>query len=557
MKDEILKVIKESVDSLAFPGIPTEDKAEFEVSVPKKKEFGDFSTNAALVIGSMAGQSPRKVAQKIVEAIEQRQCDFIKKLDIAGPGFINFFVNETLFGSGLQEILRLGDRYGASRKGSGQEIMVEFVSANPTGYLHFGHARNAVVGDSVSRILSFCGYEVTREFYVNDTGRQMDMLGQSVYSALAHLYGLTKELPEDGYHGEYISELAVEIKKSERCPQVPGDESAAIEFCKEFAYSKLLEEIKTDLLDLRVNFDNWYSERTEIHGRDSEEKKIAETLARLEDLDAVEKKEQALWFKASLYGDGKDWVIIKKDGSPTYFLSDIAYHVDKYSRGFSRLINVWGADHHSHASRLKSSMKALGLDESSLQVLLIQFVRLVRDGKEVPMSKRTGDYVTLREVLREVGCDAARFFLLMRSSDSHLDFDLSLAKKESSENPVYYVQYANARISSLIRNSAEVGVSASEKRLDLLSDDEERNIVKRLLRFPEVVLSAAESLSPHKVVYYLQELAAEFHFYYNKTRILDPEDADTASARLYLARCVQVVIENGLGLLGIKAPRSM
>ena len=557
MKDEILKVIKESVDSLAFPGIPAGDKAEFEVSVSKKKEFGDFSTNAALVIGSMTGASPREVAQSIVEAIEQRQCDFIERLDIAGPGFINFFVNETLFGSGLREILRLGDRYGASREGSGQKVMVEFVSANPTGYLHFGHARNAVVGDSVSRMLSFCGYEVTREFYVNDAGRQMDMLGESVYSALAHLYGLTKELPEDGYHGEYISELAGEIRKSERCPQVPGDESAAIEFCKEFAYSELLEEIKTDLLDLRVDFDNWYSERTEIHGRDSGEEKIAETLARLENLDAVEKKEQALWFKASLYGDGKDWVIIKKDGTPTYFLSDIAYHVDKYSRGFSRLINVWGADHHSHVSRLKSSMKALGLDESSLQVLLIQFVRLVRDGEEVAMSKRTGDYVTLREVLREVGCDAARFFLLMRSSDSHLDFDLSLAKKESSENPVYYVQYANARISSLLRNSAEAGVSASEKHLDLLSEDEERSIVKRLLRFPEVVLSAAESLSPHKVVYYLQELAAEFHFYYNKTRILDSENADTASARLYLARCVQVVIENGLGLLGINAPRSM
>ncbi len=557
MKDEILKVIKESVDSLAFPGIPTGDKVEFEVSVPKKKEFGDFSTNAALVIGSMTGASPREVAQSIVEAIEQRQCDFIERLDIAGPGFINFFVNETLFGSGLREILRLGDRYGASREGSGQKVMVEFVSANPTGYLHFGHARNAVVGDSVSRMLSFCGYEVTREFYVNDAGRQMDMLGESVYSALAHLYGLTKELPEDGYHGEYISELAGEIKKSERCPQVPGDESAAIEFCKEFAYSELLEEIKTDLLDLRVDFDNWYSERTEIHGRDSGKEKIAETLARLENLDAVEKKEQALWFKASLYGDGKDWVIIKTDGTPTYFLSDIAYHVDKYSRGFSRLINIWGADHHSHVSRLKSSMKALGLDESSLQVLLIQFVRLVRDGEEIPMSKRTGDYVTLREVLREVGCDAARFFLLMRSSDSHLDFDLSLAKKESSENPVYYVQYANARISSLLRNSAEAGVSASEKHLDLLSEDEERSIVKRLLRFPEIVLSAAESLSPHKVVYYLQELAAEFHFYYNKTRILDSENADKASARLYLARCVQVVIENGLGLLGINAPRSM
>lgn len=557
MKDEILKVIKESVDSLAFPGIPTGNDAEFEVSVPKRKEFGDLSTNAALVIGSITGESPREVAKRIVAAIEKRQFTFIERLDIAGPGFINFFVNKTLFESELREILRLGERYGASREGSGQKVIVEFVSANPTGYLHFGHARNAVVGDSVCRILSFCGYEITREFYVNDAGRQMDMLGESVYSALARLSGLVKELPEDGYRGEYISELAEEIRESEECPQVPGDESGAVEFCREFAYSKLLEEIKTDLLDLRVDFDNWYSERTEIHGRGTEKGKIGETLARLEDIGAVEEKEEARWFKASLYGDGKDWVIIKKDASPTYFLSDIAYHVDKYSRGFSKIINVWGADHHSHVLRLKSSMKALGLNESSLQVLLIQFVRLVRNGVEVPMSKRTGDFVTLREVLREVGCDATRFFLLMRSSDSHLDFDLSLAKKESSENPVYYVQYANARISSLLRNSAEAGVSASEKHLGLLSDDEERNMVKKLLRFPEVVGSAAESLSPHKVVYYLQELAAQFHFYYNKTRILDSGEADTASARLYLARCVQVVIENGLGLLGINAPRSM
>lgn len=557
MKDEILKIIKESVDSLALPGSPTENGIEFEVSVPKKKEFGDFSTNAALVIGSLKGENPREVARKIVEAIDRRQHGFIERLDIAGPGFINFFVNETLFESQLREILRLGAKYGASHEGSGQRVIVEFVSANPTGYLHFGHARNAVVGDSVCRMLSFCGYEVTREFYINDAGRQMDMLGESVYSALARSCGLARELPEDGYRGEYISELAGEIKKSKECPQVPGDESEAIEFCREFAYSRLLEEIKTDLLDLRVNFDNWYSERTEIHGRGSEERKLDKTLAKLEDLGTVERKEQALWFKASLYGDGKDWVIIKKDGAPTYFLSDIAYHVDKYSRGFSRLINVWGADHHSHVSRLKSSMKALGLDESSLHVLLIQFVRLVREGVEVPMSKRTGDFVTLREVLREVGCDATRFFLLMRSSDSHLDFDLSLAKKESSENPVYYVQYANARISSLMRNSEKAGISASEEHLNLLSDDEERNIMKILLRFPEVVRSAAESLSPHKVVYYLQELAAEFHFYYNKTRIVDSENTDMASARLYLARCVQVVIENGLGLLGINTPRSM
>ena len=557
MKDEILKIIKDSVDSLGLPETVDGDWAEFEVSVPKKKEFGDFSTNAALIIASATGSRPREVAQKIVGAIEQSSHGFIEKLDIAGPGFINFFVNEALFTSELREILRLDGQYGASSEGVGQKVMVEFVSANPTGYLHFGHARNAVVGDSVCRILSFCGYDVTREFYINDAGRQMEMLGESVYSALAHSFGIEKELPEDGYHGTYISELAEEIKESERCPQVPGDEPEALEFCREHAYLRLLEEMKKDLSDLRVDFDNWYSERAEIHGSGGGEEKLRGTIKRLQDLGAVEKKEGALWFKASLHGDNQDWVIIKTDGAPTYFLSDIAYHMDKYSRGFTKLINVWGADHHSHVSRLKSSMKALGLPESALSVLLIQFVRLVRDGVEVPMSKRTGDFVTLREVLREVGCDATRFFLLMRSSDSHLDFDLSLAKKESSENPVYYVQYANARISSLLRNSAQKGINPSEEHLNLLSGDEERSIIKILLRFPEAVHSAANSLSPHKVVYYLQELAGEFHFYYNKTRILDSGSTEMASARLCLARCVQVVIENGLGLLGISAPRSM
>ena len=556
MKDEILKIIRKSLDSLSFPGMDAE--TELEVFIPKKKEFGDFSTNAALVIGSVSRENPREVAKRIAADIEKQRCVFIEKLEIAGGGFINFFVNERLYESSLKEVVRLGSRYGASRKYAGRRVMVEFVSANPTGYLHFGHARNAVVGDSICRILSFSGYDVTREFYINDAGRQMDMLGESVYAELKRLEGAAAEIPEDGYHGEYVSEIAGEIRECGEYPDAAeNDESSSVAFCRNFAYSRLLEEIKADLENLRVEFDSWYSEKTEIHGSSERGSKLEEVIARLEQLGVLEKKERAVWFKASEYGDQKDWVIIKKDGTPTYFLSDIAYHVDKYSRGFSKLINVWGADHHSHISRLKASIKALGKDESSLKVLLIQFVRLVKEGKEVSMSKRTGDFVTLRNVLREVGCDATRFFLLMRSSDSHLDFDLSLAKKESSENPVYYVQYANARISSLFKNSNEMGLNASDEYLSLLTDDIERGIVKKVLGFPEIVLSATESLSPHKVVYYLQELAAEFHSYYNKTKILDLEKIDISSARLYLSRCVQVVIENGLGLLGISAPRRM
>ena len=558
MKDRIARVVAESAVSLFGSEIPSVGDMEFEVGAPKRKEFGDFSTNAALVIGNASGKNPREVAGLMVGEIGARGSDFIEKLDVAGPGFINFFVSETVFESGLREIVRLDGRYGSRGRGEGEKVVVEFVSANPTGYLHFGHARNAVVGDSVCRILSFAGHDVSREFYINDAGRQMDMLGESVYSRLAQMRGVERELPEDGYQGEYVVEIAGEINASDECPGIPGDESRAVDFCRDFAYRRLLGEIKTDLRDLRVDFDVWYSEKAEIHsGGASGESRIPATLAMLESVGALKEEDGALWFRASEHGDSKDWVLMKKDGSPTYFVSDIAYHLDKYSRGFSRLVNVWGADHHSHVSRLKASMRALGRDESALRVLLIQFVRLVRDGEEVSMSKRSGDFVTLRDVLREVGCDATRFFLLMRSSDSHLDFDLSLAKRQSSENPVYYVQYACARISSLMRNAEKRGIESSDARLDLLSDDTERDIAKRLLRFPETVSSAAETLSPHKVVYYLQELASEFHFYYNKTKILDSENADEASARLYLARCVRTVVRNGLGLLGIEAPERM
>ena len=558
MKDRILEVVTGAAEALFISEIPSVADMEFEVGAPKKKEFGDFSTNAALVIGNAAGRSPREVAELMVGEMAAGGFDFIEKLEVAGPGFINFFVSETAFGSGLREIVRLDDRYGSLAPGEGEKVVVEFVSANPTGYLHFGHARNAVVGDSVCRILSFAGRDVTREFYINDAGRQMDMLGESVYAMLARMRGVERRLPEDGYRGEYVAEIAAEINASDECPEIPGDESRAVGFCRDFAYARLLEEIRSDLRDLRVDFDVWYSEKKEIHsGGGTGDGKIPGALAALEAAAALKEEDGALWFRASEHGDSKDWVLVKKDGSPTYFVSDIAYHLDKYSRGFSRLINVWGADHHSHVSRLKASMRALGRDASALRVLLIQFVRLVRDGEEVAMSKRSGDFLTLRDVLREAGRDATRFFLLMRSSDSHLDFDLSLARRQSSENPVYYVQYACARISSLTRKAGERGIEASDSRLDLLSDDAERDIAKRLLRFRETVLSAAETLSPHKVVYYLQELASEFHFYYNKTKILDSENADEASARLYLARCVRTVLRNGLGLLGIDAPERM
>lgn len=548
MKKEVHKIVKKSLES--FPDV---DDIDFEVEVPKRKGFGDFSTNAALILASRTGNRPRDIAQKIVDNILETDCQIIEKLEVAGPGFINFFLKDETFVNQLKGIYAAADTYGSSNIGQGERVIVEFVSANPTGYLHFGHARNAAVGDSISRILSFCGYEVEKEFYINDAGMQMEMLGKSVLARYREITGNDFTLPEDGYRGEYVIEIARRIhgEKNGQLEKLPSHE--AENFCRDYAYSFLLDEIKKDLADLRVEFDNWYSEKEKIHDL----KKLEEIEEKLMEKLALENKEGALWFKATEYGDNQDWVLIKSDGSPTYFLSDIAYHQDKYQRGYKKLVNIWGADHHSHFNRLRASMKALGHDETTLDVLLIQFVRLVEDGIEVAMSKRAGSYVTLRDVLSEVGADVTRFFLLMRSSDSHLDFDLNLAKSESSENPVYYIQYVYARISSILKNAEDNELKPSDNNINLLTEEPEQDLMKKLLGFPEIVKSAAETLSPHKICYYLQELASDFHQYYNKVKIADRDRPDLSSARLYLIICTGIVIKNGLTLLGVNSPQRM
>lgn len=548
MKKEVHKIVKKSLES--FPDV---DDIDFEVEVPKRKGFGDFSTNAALILASRTGNRPRDIAQKIVDNILETDCQIIEKLEVAGPGFINFFLKDETFVNQLKGIYAAADTYGSSNIGQDERVIVEFVSANPTGYLHFGHARNAAVGDSISRILSFCGYEVEKEFYINDAGMQMEMLGKSVLARYREITGNDFTLPEDGYRGEYVIEIARRIhgEKNGQLEKLPSHE--AENFCRDYAYSFLLDEIKKDLADLRVEFDNWYSEKEKIHDL----KKLEEIEEKLMEKSALENKEGALWFKATEYGDNQDWVLIKSDGSPTYFLSDIAYHQDKYQRGYKKLVNIWGADHHSHFNRLRASMKALGHDETTLDVLLIQFVRLVEDGIEVAMSKRAGSYVTLRDVLSEVGADVTRFFLLMRSSDSHLDFDLNLAKSESSENPVYYIQYVYARISSILKNAEDNELKPSDNNINLLTEEPEQDLMKKLLGFPEIVKSAAETLSPHKICYYLQELASDFHQYYNKVKIADRDRPDLSSARLYLIICTGIVIKNGLTLLGVNSPQRM
>jgi len=556
MKESLKNIVRDSVENLFFSNKDDFPILDIEISIPKKREFGDYSSNIAMVLTKMLKKKPRDIAEHISDKLSTSHPVLFKKIEIAGPGFLNFFIDETSLMSELEEIERQGDYFGQTDLGQGQKVIVEFVSANPTGYLHLGHARNAVVGDGVSNILKACGYDVTTEFYINDTGRQIEMLGVSVYRKYQQIFGSDIEIPEDGYKGSYIADIANEINNQIGDELIKNDrEEESLDFCKNYAKDRLLVDIKDDLSKAGIYFDRWFSEKEGLHGK-KEKNRIDPIKKQLEKNNALEKKDNALWFKATEFGDTQDWVLIKSDGTPTYFIADIAYHNEKIERGFDKLINIWGADHHSHIGRLKSAIKALGYDESILQVLLIQFVRLVSNGKEVSMSKRSGEYVTMREVLEDVGSDVLRFFMLMRSSDSHLDFDLELAKKQSSENPVYYVQYAHARINSIFEKAGQANIKESKDYLGLLDKAEEIEIAKTLLNFPEVIKDSANTLTPHKITFYLQELASQFHVYYNKYKIIGDDDK-ISSMRLYLIKCVKTVIHNGLKILGVSAPERM
>ena len=559
MKEEIREAVHKSLNNL---DLDIEDMGcTVEIEIPKKREFGDFSTNIALILARNVGKDPRELAELIIQNLPEDGKSLFKRVEIAGAGFINFFIKELAIISKLSEIERLGAGYGLSTLGNGERVLVEFVSANPTGYLHMGHARNACVGDAISNLLDAVGYKVTREFFINDAGRQIELLGDSVYRSYEELFGIENESLEDGYQGDYIKEIALKIRneKGDALLASKSDKRDSVEFCKTYAKNVLLEEIRGDLEVIGVSFDTWYSEREELYSRirhKDNENLIEIILNKLDRRGVISHKDGAIWFEASKFGDSQDWVLVKKDGSYTYFLSDIAYHYDKLKRGFGSLINVWGADHHGHVNRIKAAMRALGFDDSYLRVVLIQFVRLLTEGKEASMSKRSGSYVTMRDVVKEVGSDVTRFFLLMRSSDSHLDFDLDLAKKQSSENPVYYIQYAHARIGSVFENALARRVHPSNDFLKLLDQPDEINITSKLLQFPEVIADSASSLSPHKIAFYLQEVASDFHVYYNKCRIIG-ESPELSSARLFFVDCIKTVLSNGLRLLGVSAPERM
>jgi arginyl-tRNA synthetase len=550
LTDLILAAHRAAVAAGTLPDTPL---PPWTLELPRNPEHGDYATNLAMVLARAARMAPRKIAEALLAALDDPQ-GLVAGTEVAGPGFINFRLEAGAWTRVLVAVEEQGAAYGTTSVGAGRSVQVEFVSANPTGPLHVGHGRGAVVGDVLAHILAAAGFAVQREYYVNDAGNQMRILGRSVYLRYLEAAGRAVEFPDNHYRGEYIRDLAAQARQAWGTRFETQPEDAAVEELGLWAGALILDGIRDDLAAFGVQFDRWFSEK-QLH--DAGE--VGRILGELEDRGVAYREEGALWLRTSGHGDDKDRVLVKGDGLKTYFASDIAYHLDKYSRGFDQVVNVWGADHHGYVPRVKAALATVGIDPERLHVLLVQFVSLLRDGKPVSMSTRSGEFVTLRQVVDEVGRDAARFLFLTRSCDAALDFDLELAKRQTTDNPVFYVQYAHARICSVFRQAQAEGVAvpaAAEAALPRLEMDDERALLKLLHLFPETVEEAALLREPHRPVYYLQELAARFHSYYNKCRFLD-DDREVAGARLALAGGVRQVLRNGLTLLGVAAPETM
>jgi len=553
MKEKLVTLVKQSIDRCFEAGtLKRVDIPFIEVDLPREDAHGDYATNIAMVLAASQRENPRKIAGFIVDNIGDNS--IVEKIDIAGPGFINFFIAKEMWATLLQDVEDQGLCYGQSDLGRGMRVQVEFVSANPTGPLHIGHARGAVIGDVIANMLQSTGFSVSREYYINDAGNQMNNLGRSVWFRYLELLGEAVEFPPDCYQGTYIVDLARDIYEEHGTALRDRGEAEAVSFLTDYAAGSILEGIQGDLRAFGVTFDCYFSEK-ELYRDDGVERLLRE----LQDKGYVYREEKTLWFKTTDFDDEKDRVVIRENGDPTYFAADIAYHRNKYARGFDRVIDVWGADHHGYIPRMYAGIQAVGQQKESLDIVLVQLVNLLRDGVPVAMSTRAGEFTTLREVIDEVGKDAARYNFLMRRSNSHLDFDLELAKKESNENPVYYVQYAHARISSILRTAAERGHRVpryDEVDLSLLTEQEEYDIIKLIDRFPELIEGSAQALEPHRIPFYINDLAALFHSYYNKHRVVS-DDADLTRARLFLIKSLRTVFGNALRLLGVSAPERM
>ena len=586
MKSHIASLVSQALEKLVADQVIAADALQAPViERARDASHGDFATNAAMLNSKAAKMRPRDLAEKLVAALPAS--DMIVGVEIAGPGFINFRVADSAYRSLLPEILHQGHSFGRSTLGAGRRVQVEFVSANPTGPLHVGHGRGAAYGAVVADLLDAVGYEVHREYYVNDAGRQMDILATSVWLRYLELCGEALVFPSNGYKGDYVWDIAATLHREhadayrhmadEVFDGVPidepagGDKEAHIDalierakkllgdnryrFVFETGLNVILDDIRDDLGLFGVFYQAWYSERSLV-----ESGAVNRAIDRLRDAGHLYEKDGAWWFRSTDFGDEKDRVVIRDNGQSTYFASDIAYHMDKLDRGFDRVIDIWGADHHGYVPRVKAALQAMGEDAARLDVLLVQFAVLYRGGEKVQMSTRSGEFVTLRELRKEVGSDAARFFYVMRKCEQHMDFDLDLAKSQSSDNPVYYVQYAHARIHAVLRQAAEklidVSPSDGEGNLDRLVERHEIDLMKTLSRYPEVIETAACNEEPHQLTHYLRELANDFHTYYNAHQFL-VDDAALRDARIKLILATREVLRNGLNLLGVSAPEQM
>lgn len=546
VKETLIEEIKASIIKSEL----VETVPEIKIETPKDPANGDYSSNIAMVLTKLARKNPREIANQIVENLDTNKAN-VKKVDIAGPGFINFYLDQQYLTEIIKTALTKGETFGQTEERKNESIIVEYVSANPTGDLHIGHARNAAVGDTLSNVLSAAGYDVTREYYINDAGKQIENLAHSIEARYNQALGLDAELPEDGYYGKDI--IAIGKDLAEKHPEIKDQaEEERIKTFRKLGLDYEMKKLKQDLADFNIHFDNWFSE-TSLY----ETNKISAVLDKMTELGYTYEQDGATWLKTTEFGDDKDRVLIKQDGTYTYFLPDIAYHYDKVERGFDKLINLFGADHHGYINRLKASLETFGVDSKRLEIQIMQMVRLLQDGVEVKMSKRTGNAITLRDIMDEVGIDAARYFLTMRSPDTHFDFDMELAKKESQDNPVYYAQYAHARISSIIRQAEEKGITIDQNvDLSLITHEKAFDLLKKIAEFEPTIVSAAESRSPHRITNYIQDLAAQFHKFYNAEKVLT-DDAEKTKAHLALIEAARITLRNALALIGVSAPESM
>ena len=554
MFDFIEKNLRKALKALAM-----EAPERLDIEVPREESMGDVSTPIAMSLSKKLRKPPRVIAQEIADMLKETGGAAFEKVDVAGPGFINVAFSRDFVIRRLGQLLSEGQAFLRTDLGKGKKIQIEFVSANPTGPLHLGHGRGAAVGAALSNLLTAAGFDVTKEYYVNDAGRQVLLLGESVFARYQELCGGDYPLPDDGYRGDYIIDIARRIKEAE------GDKYKGVDFADASGYfsvkscDMMLAAIKNDLENFGVVFDIWQSEKELYKKRDGGISEVEDAIDYLRSKGFVYDSEGAVWFKATLFGDEKDRVLKKSDGLYTYFASDIAYHKLKVDAGYDELIDIWGADHHGYIPRVKAALEGLGYDREKLRVLLVQIVNLLRGGKPVQMSKRAGEFVTLNEVVEEVGADTTKFIFLTRRPDSHLDFDLVTAKAASAENPVYYVQYAFARINSIFRHAKEKGFStegAGQTDLLPLSEPEEMKLVKKLIAYPTVFEGAARAHEPHRITYYLQELAGLFHPYYNRHKVVT-DDANLTRARLALIEAISLVLKDGLSILGVSAPERM